>query len=266
MRARHHLTVLPGLILIGVFVGITALWGQPVSGPVPAGEETSLWQRIDDLDEAKDFDGVYALLDPLKAEYGSDVRYLWRMARHHFNNSDNTTDEAVIERELYTGFEYAEQALAADSTSADAHGYYGILIGRVGEIEGTKQKIINSYDVRDHTLKAIELDPENDSWQHVMGRWHYTLADLSWFERQIAALIYATPPKASFEEAERYFARAAQLDPEDIRHFLWLGKTQLELDREEAARASLEKAVSLPQKSDSDAIMQEEAGELLEEL
>jgi len=266
MRVRHHLTVLPGLILIGVFVGITALWGQPVSGPVPAGEETSLWQRIDDLDEARDFDGVYALLAPLEAVYGSDVRYLWRMARHHFNNSDNTTDEAVIEREVYTGFDYAKAALATDSTNANILGWYGILFGRVGQVEGMKQEILNSYDVRKYTLKAIELDPEDDTWLHVMGRWHYTLADLSWFKRQIAALIYATPPAASFEEAERYFARAAKLDPEDIRHFLWLGKTQLELGKEEAARASLEKAVSLPQKSDSDAILQEEAGELLEKL
>lgn len=266
MRARHHLSVLAGLIIMGVSVGITALRGQPVSGPVPAGEKTSLWQRIDDLNEEKDFDGAYALLSPLESEYGSDVRYLWRMARHHFNESDNTTDEEVIARELYTGFGYAKQALTADSTSADAQGYYGILIGRVGEIEGTKQKIINSYDVRDHTLKAIELDPENDSWQHVMGRWHYTLADLNWFERTIASIVYATPPKASFDEAERYFARAAQLDPEDIRHFLWLGKTQLELDKEAAARASLKTAVSLPQKSDSDAILQEEARDLLGEL
>jgi len=229
-------------------------------------QEESVWQQIDDLNDAKDFDGAYALLAPLKAEYGGDVRYLWRTARHHFNESDNTTDEEVIEREIYAGFEFAKEALATDSTSADAQGYYGILIGRVGEIEGTKQKIINSYDVKKHTLKAIELDPENDSWQHVMGRWHYTLADLSWFERTVASIVYATPPKASFEEAEQFFTSAAELDPEDIRHFLWLGKTQVELDKEDAARASLEKALSLPAKADSDRILQEEARELLEDL
>ncbi len=257
MKTRHHLTDLKGLALIGIIFVVTVLRSQV---DLPA------WQQIDDLNEAKDFDGAYALLAPLEGEYGDDVRHLWRMARHHFNNSDNTSDEAVIERELYAGFEFSQKALAADSASADAHGFYGILIGRVGEIEGTKQKIINSYDVKKHTMKAIELDPENDSWQHVMGRWHYTLADLSWFERQIASLIYAAPPKASFEEAEQYFARAAELDPEDIRHFLWLGKTQLELDKEEATRASLETAVSLTKKSDSDAILQEEAQELLGKL
>ncbi len=252
MRTLRHLALLIILSLLS-----TALQAQG---------DTSIWQRIDDLDQAKDFDGTYALLAPLADDYSDDVRYLWRMARHHFNVSDNTTDEDVIERELYTGFDFAQKALATDSTSADANGYYGILIGRVGEIEGTRQKIINSYDVAKYTLRAIELDPDNDSWQHVMGRWHYTLAELSWIERQVATLIYGALPEASFEEAEQFFAQAAELAPDDIRHFLWLGKTQLELDNESAARVSLEQAISLASQSDSDDIMQDEARDLLEDL
>ena len=224
------------------------------------------WAGIDELNDAKDFDGAYALLEPLAAEHAADVEYQWRMARHHFNVSDNTTDDAVISEALYAGFEFAKEALETDSTSSNAHGYYGILIGRVGEIEGTKQKIINSFAVRDHTVIAIELDPAYDGWPHVMGRWHYTLADLSWIERTVASIVYETPPEATFEEAETFFKKAGELAPDDIRHFLWLGKTQLELDKDDAARASLETAVSLPQQSDSDAIMQQDAKELLEEL
>ncbi|UCD38771.1 MAG: hypothetical protein JSW54_04640 [Fidelibacterota bacterium] len=244
-------------IIVSILFGSAVLWAQ---------EEMSVWQQIDDLNDAKDFAGAFALLKPLGAEYGSEVRYLWRMARAHFNESDNTTDEAVIEREIYAGFEFAEQALAADSMDADANGYYAILIGRVGEIEGTKQKILNSYDVKKYAMKAAELDDSNDSWPHVLGRWHYTLADLSWFERTIASIVYATPPEASFLEAEKFFMKAAELAPDDVRHFLWLGKTRLELDKDDGARKAFQAAVDLPSKSDSDTIMQEEARELLEDL
>ena len=229
-------------------------------------QTATVWERIDALNEAKDFGGAYALLEPQKADQSDTADYLCRTARHHFHNSDNTTNEEVIERELYAGFKYAEQALAADSTNANAHGYYGILIGRVGEIEGTKQKIINSYAVRDHTVMAIQLDPDNDSWHHVMGRWHFTLSDLSWIERNVAKLIYTAPPKASFKEAASYFRRAGELDPQDIRHSLWLGKTHVELDDDQAARASLETALNLAPRSESDAILQEEARELLGDL
>ena len=259
MQWRVCSTAGTGLLLLGLWgVSAAPLAAQP-EAPLPAS-----WQQIDDLNDAKDFDGAFTLLEPLAGEYGSDVEYLWRMARHHFNVSDNTTDAAVVENELYTGLQFAQSALAADSGSAWAHGFYGILIGRVGEIEGTKQKIINSFAVRDHTMRAIALDPGYDGWPHVMGRWHYTLADLSWIERTVASIVYEAPPEASFEEAEQYFDQASQLAPDDIRHFLWLGKTQLELDKDKVARASLEQALDLPAKSDSDAILQEEARELLD--
>lgn len=255
MVKRQHRRELVRLIGVGMLgVMLAPLWGQ---GGIS-------WEDVDALNDAKDFDGAYQLLQ--QAPDKGAVDYLWRRARHHFNVSDNTTDEDVIKSALYEGFEYAKQALAADSTSGQAHGYYGILIGRVGEIEGTKQKIINSYAVREHTLKAIELDPGYDGWYHVMGRWHYTLSDLSWVERTVASIIYASPPEASFEEAEGYFARATELAPEEIRHFLWLGKTQVELDKEPQAKASLRMAVSLPEKSDSDSIQKDEARALLDDL
>ncbi|MEE9464826.1 MAG: hypothetical protein V3W14_04525 [Candidatus Neomarinimicrobiota bacterium] len=243
-------------------LALATMWAA--AGQLTAQEATDVWQRIDDLSDAKDFDDVFALLEPLANDHGSDVEYLWRMARHHFNVSDNTTDEAVIETALYTGFKFAQSALAADSNSADAHGYYGILIGRVGEIEGMKQKIINSFAVRDHTLRAIALDPDYATWHHVMGRWHYTLADLSWIERTVASIVYESPPEATFGEAEKYFQRATILEPDEIRHFLWLGKTQLELDQAAAARTNFKHALILPIKSDSDTILQQEARELLD--
>ena len=124
MRAHITLTLATLLVVLGLATAQEA-------GEITAAEAVDAWQQIDDLNDAKDFDGAFALLEPLAGEHGSDVGYLWRMARHHFNVSDNTTDEAVIEKELYTGFEFAQQALAADSGSSWAHGYYGILIGRV---------------------------------------------------------------------------------------------------------------------------------------
>ena len=243
-------------------LALATMWAA--SGQLTAQGATDVWQQIDDLSDAKDFDGAFALLDPLANEHGSDVAYLWRMARYHFNVSDNTTDEAAIAASLSTGFEFAQSALAADSNSADAHGYYGILIGRVGEIEGTRQKIINSFAVRDHTIRAIALDPDYATWHHVMGRWHYALADLSWIERTVASIVYESPPEAKFEEAEQYFQRATILEPDEIRHFLWLGKTQLELDKTAAARTKFEYILTMPIKSDSDTIMQQEARELLD--
>lgn len=228
--------------------------------------QTDAWAEIETLNDEKQFDEVFSRLEGLKADFSGDVDYQWRMARHFFNVSDNTTDEAAIAEALYKGFEYAKESIATDPESGPAHGYYGILIGRIGEIEGTKQKIINSYDVKEHTLLAIKYDPTKDTYQHVMGQWNYKLSELSWIERTVANLIYAELPDASYEEAEKYFIRAAELAPDQIRHFLWAGKAQLELDKNDLAKKNFETALALPKKSESDGHLQEEAEMLLKKL
>ncbi|MFC1747008.1 hypothetical protein ACFLZR_01575 [Candidatus Neomarinimicrobiota bacterium] len=222
------------------------------------------WEEVDHLNDSSQFDAAYVLLR--QAPDTSSAAFLWRMARHFFNVSDNTNAEQEITSAIHKGLTYAERALVADEYSGEAHGYYGILIGRVGEIEGTRQKIINSYAVREHTLRAIELNPDFDSWYHVMGRWHYALAELSWIERTVASIVYTAPPEATFEDAETFFMQASDLAPSDIRHLLWLGKTRIALDMVSSARASLEQAISLSVTSESDRIMQAEAKALLEDL
>jgi tetratricopeptide (TPR) repeat protein len=230
-------------------------------------------QSFDDLiaqSDVFDDDNMYAeALSVLKQAEGMDsenFELIWRLARVHFNLSDSSEDETVISENIYAGFGYAERALNLDPNRAESHKWYGILIGRVGELEGTKQKIKNSYKVAEHTLRAIELDPEDDGNYHVMGRWHITLADLSWIERTVAKIVYATPPKASFNEARSYFQKAIDLDPEDVRHHLWLGKTFEELKDKNGAAAAYQKAIDLPAETESDKIQQKEARELLSNL
>lgn len=224
---------------------------------------------IDQADANHDDDAysaTYELLQQAEQLEPDNFEVVWRLARAHFDFSDNSEDETVISDNFYKGLDYAKKALELDDSRAESHKWYGILIGKVGELEGTKQKILNSYEVKDHTLKAIELDPEDDGNFHVMGRWHYTLSDLSWFERKIAGLIYATPPEASFEEAAEYFKKAIALEPTDIRNHLWLGNTYVALDKNELAKQEYNAALAITAENDSDRKLQKEAQELLSNL
>ncbi|RMF07078.1 MAG: hypothetical protein D6762_08260 [Candidatus Neomarinimicrobiota bacterium] len=233
------------------------VWGQSLE---------DLLSQADALHDQNQFDQVYQVLKQAEKIDPNNFEVVWRLARAHFDLSDNSSDEETINKNIYAGFDYAKKALDMDPNRAESHKWYGILIGRVGEIEGTEQKIKNSYQVAEHTLKAIELDPTDDGNYHVMGRWHYALADLSWFERTVASIVYAEPPQASFEEARDFFKKAIEIDPSDIRNYVWLGKTYEELDDEEAAAEAYKKALSLPAESDSDRLLQQEAQELLDDL
>ena len=99
-----------------------------------------------------------------------------------------------------------------------------------------------------------------------MGRWHYNVADLSWFERTIASAVYATPPKGSFDEAIDYFKKAKDANPEDIRHYLWLVKSYNAKGEDKKPKEILSQAMSLHINSNSDQILKNEVKALLEEI
>ncbi len=223
-----------------------------------------LIDKADALHELDDFSGNFELLKKAEGLEVDNFEVVWRLARAHFDFFDNSEDENVISENAHTGLDYATKALEMDESRAESHKWYGILIGQVGILEGTKQKILNSYEVKEHTLKAIELDPEDDGNFHVMGRWHHTLADLSWFERKIAGLIYAKPPKASFDEAVEFFQQAIDMEPGEVRHHLWLGKSYEGLGDKEAAKNAYTAALAITAENDSDRILQKEAQELLD--
>jgi len=232
-----------------------------------ASKVKTLLIEAEKLHDASDFTGTMAKLREAEKIDPKNPEVLWKIARAYFDFADQQPDNMEVQKaNVYPGFEYAKKCVELAPNVAGGHQYYAILIGRIGEIEGTKQKITNSYAVREHTEKAIALDPQNDANYHVMGRWHFALADLSWAERQIASLIYATPPKASFAEAEQFFTKAHELNPKDIRHLLWLSKTQIELKKKEAAKKNLQQALALPAESDSDKAMQKESVELLKKV
>lgn len=217
--------------------------------------------------DAKDYDLTMSLLqDALKLDDRNTEIY-WKLSRAYFDFADRKPNDMEYKKPfLYQGRDMAQKALDLDQMNAGAHKWYAIHHGQIGEAEGTEQKIKNSYGMRDHTLLAIKYDPLDDANYHVMGRWNYALADLSWIERQIASIIYATPPEASFEEALKYFKKAHEIDKTDIRNMLYIGYCYEELDNEKEAEAWLKKAIAAPATSDSDRSLQTEAQEALDDL
>ncbi len=224
------------------------------------------YEKIDILQENNEFEESLELSLETLLSNDNDVEILWRVARGYFDVSDQTTDEKIKKNNIDKGLPYAAKALELNPESAKANHWYAVMFGKKGELEGTKQKILNSYDMKKFCMKAIEIDPNYDGSLHVMGRWHYGVADLSWFERSVASLVYATPPTGSFNEAVSFFDRAKEANPNDIRHYLWLGKSYIAIGEKQKAEQILKKSLELTIFTDSDRILKQEVQDLLKRL
>jgi regulator of microtubule dynamics protein 1 len=60
---------------------------------------------------------------------------------------------------------------------------------------------------------AITYAPDDATSYYLLGEWHYTCSTISWFERNIASIIYGKIPKSSMETALEMFELAERTEP-----------------------------------------------------
>lgn len=256
------------MLVVGVVVAVTLLCGRPLnaqSADTTDGTLEKALVEVDSLRQAGDWLTARDQLQRLRSEYPNRVPVLWRLVYTYADLGKTTEDEDQRATYYEQGLDVAGAALEADSTSARAHMSMAVAEGRVALDAGTGERIRRSRAVKRHVDRAIAIDSTLDGAFHVRGRWNREVADLGFFQRAIVKTVYGGLPDASFEQAVRDFQRAIELH-EEIFHRLELGKTYLKMDRSDAARAQLEKALEMPLMEPFDPRYKEEARELLDEL
>ncbi|XP_047401706.1 regulator of microtubule dynamics protein 1 isoform X1 [Sciurus carolinensis] len=220
-------------------------------------------EQADYLYESGETEKLYQLLTQYKES--EDAEVLWRLARASRDIAQlSGTSEEEKKLFVYEALEYAKRALEKNESSFAAHKWYAICISDVGDYEGIKVKIANAYIIKEHFEKAIELNPKDATSIHLMGIWCYTFAEMPWYQRRIAKMLFATPPTSTYEEALGYFHRAEQVDPNFYsKNLLLLGKTYLKLKNKKLAAFWLMKARDYPAHTEEDKQIQTEAAQLL---
>ncbi len=234
-------------VVVPILLWLCLLAGLPGVGlpTVARGDDTGPWAAVDAAHRRFDFTTERRLLEAFK-DRNQDVQWLWRMARLDFDEAYQMEEGNARKRPLFReGLAFARKALAADDGCAEAHLYYAMIIGQLSTYEGNEAKIRVCREMKQHGLRAIALDPTSAYAHHMMGRWHYELADLSWIERTLAEALYGELPDASIEQAIQYFRTARKLEPGNVSHGLWLARSLLRAGRKEEARQVLEATVRL---------------------
>ncbi|KAJ7379824.1 Regulator of microtubule dynamics [Desmophyllum pertusum] len=197
---------------------------------------------------------------------------------------------------LYEGIVEAEKAIELDKNSSSAHKWYAIILGSTTDYESLQNQILLGFKYKEHIKQAIELKRDDASNYHLLGRWCFEIAMLSWWQRKAASAFVAEPPTSSIEEALENFLKAEEVEPGFwLSNSYWIGKgnvarislvflyyrpspaeysgsvfftSQCYKQNGDVAKATewLKKAISLPVSSDDDKESQEKAQQLLATL
>uniref|UniRef100_A0A1B6LQ53 Regulator of microtubule dynamics protein 1 n=2 Tax=Graphocephala atropunctata TaxID=36148 RepID=A0A1B6LQ53_9HEMI len=262
-------------------VPLLLLWTVPFMSSAPEGEgsgeakpkpdqqtkETkNAIQESDELFESNKYQEAISALLPFKD--GSDVEVLWRLSRAQYKVSQSSSVSDKEKKELiHEAYERIKKALELDDSHWAIHKWMSVLLDAESEYEGIKARVTQLENVKRHMLRAVELNPTDATTHYMLGSWCYQIADMSWFQRKIAATIFAAPPTSTFEEALHFFSKAEEIQPKFYSpNLLMLGKTLIKLQKPEEAARYLNLAKDYPSSTEEDDSVQKEATELLKKL
>lgn len=220
-------------------------------------------QNVDDKDEETALEIFKEVLEKDSENYTA----LWNKSllttRKYYRMDDEDTQLEGYKEAL----KIAEKVLDLYPDKGHSHYVYAVAKGRYSDLEGTRDMIEASHEIKDSVKKAAELIPDYAPVWHLYGVWHSDIATANRAERSAARLVSeGLPDDAEEDKAEKYLKKAIDMMPESILLRVDLAKHFIEIDEEEKAIEVLEEAASMEPKMMDDDDKKEEAKELLKEL
>ena len=230
------------------------------------GDFDELLKKGDQLDaELKTKEALATYLEAEKLQ-PANADLLHKIAKQYGESMNDVTTKAEKKALGEKALAYSKRSVAADPKNPQAQLALAVSYGRVAPFLDNKTKIAYSKLVKEHVERSLALDARNDLTWHVLGAWHYELANLNPILRTIAKIIYGEIPAASNEAAVKSFKKALELNPRRIANHVELGRTYVELNQKELAKASLEKGLKLPNRQRDDEQVKRRAREALKKL
>jgi hypothetical protein len=148
---------------------------------------TSLVQQ-GDADDAK-HQSRAALVSLLQAEViePQNLGVILRISKQYADLIDQTKDKDEAKFSPRKRSVTHGALLSKDANNAKAHLNLAICYGKLTDFVSNKVKMEYAKLIRDEAQRSIDLDARDDYAWHVMGRWHFGVANLNGVLRTLAS-------------------------------------------------------------------------------
>uniref|UniRef100_A0A6G1S7J0 Regulator of microtubule dynamics protein 1 n=1 Tax=Aceria tosichella TaxID=561515 RepID=A0A6G1S7J0_9ACAR len=220
------------------------------------------------FDESK-FEELLEFLQK-QPNWESNEQVLWRVARCEYQLAKKSEKDKNKYAELVNkAYDHVTKSLELDDKNGLAHKWAAILLDATSTLKGTKERVLQVLNVRNHMEKAVEYAPTDATSYYLLGEWHFSCYQVSWWERKLANIAFGKLPDADMEVALKMFEKAEEVEKDFYsKNKLMLAKTLLELKRDKERAINLldeivAKYSSSDKWDDKDAV--EEANKLLKQ-
>lgn len=182
-------------------------------------EETqALFAKVDELMKGSEADQQAAmeLLLSNVGSHGENINFLWRVAKAYRLEAAATDDKDRKKQSVERGITYATKALHKNKAHGDANKWFAILIGMRNDYLPTKEKIENAVVFQKHLEIALTAKPDDYSLYHLLSRFKFEIANMSWLERKLAATLFGSLPQVTLDDAIADGLKCEELCPESF--------------------------------------------------
>lgn len=246
------------LLAIAVLFPLT-VWAQQ-----PA---TELEQRADSLYDNYQEREALELYKEILDERPNDYRALWR-ASFLYSRIGNRFKGKDQQKEYFNkAIDLAEQALAVDSTDSQSNFVMAVAMGRKALISGARDRVAASRAIKKYADRAIKYDSTNAGAWHVLGRWNFKVANLSWLERAAANTLFGgIPGNASNEKAAEAIEKAISLNDKYVLYYYDLARVYEAMGKDQKAITTCRQALDIPNLTPDDESLKQDCRELIDDL
>lgn len=154
---------------------------------------------------------------------------------------------------------YAETLRRRFPERPEGHFWVAASSGNLALFKGGRDKVRLAQDVEASAKKAIALDPGFAPAYVALGIYYREVAELNWFLRAFAKVLYGGLPKGTRKESEAMLRKAVDLDSGDVLARYQLGLTLLGLDRDAEGAEQFRALLALPAAEAQDRVNQKDA-------
>lgn len=250
------------IAIIRLFV----LLAGSMSAPAIAQDAASLYKEAELFEKAfKDDEALKKYVEVLKFQ-PNDINAICKVSELYSLIGKRQPTKEKQKEYYHQGKDYALRALKINPNFSEANFAMAISMGRIAQMASGEEKIKAVKEIRTYADKCVKQDPTNYKGYHVLGKWYYEISDLSSVERWLVKMMYGSFPKATYEDAIRYYERSRQLNPAFLLNYLELAKVYKRKDDTAKSRALINQMLLLPLVSSDDAKIKTLGRKFLAEL